>query len=120
MNIIIHHVIVKIIDFSESKVNVGRNPKARRNNFKYGIPRYMALEVIKKGFKLIKICYFKLEIFSFVILCSKILTKKDLFHSIDSLKNILKRTENGERLNLPSNYNELIRFIKDYWNLNFF
>nr|PNR36587.1 hypothetical protein PHYPA_022438 [Physcomitrium patens] len=50
-NKIIRHTIVKVIDFGMSKVEVGRNSIATKNNYIYGSPKYTALEALKNRFQ---------------------------------------------------------------------
>uniref|UniRef100_A0A7I4C3D5 Protein kinase domain-containing protein n=1 Tax=Physcomitrium patens TaxID=3218 RepID=A0A7I4C3D5_PHYPA len=108
MNKIIQHAIVKVIDFGMSKMEVGRNSKTIEHNYIYDSPKYMAPETLKNRFQTIAMCPFEAHVYSFVIICSKILSKKIHFMII----------EKGERPKLPSNCDNFIELIKEYWRLN--
>nr|PNR40722.1 hypothetical protein PHYPA_018125 [Physcomitrium patens] len=118
MNKITQHAIVKVIDFGMSKIEVGRNPKAIEKNYIYGSLNYMAPKAMRNKFQIMAICHFKADVYSFAMICSKILSKKDPFHDICDMKEILERIEKGERPNLPSNCDDLIELIQECWRLN--
>uniref|UniRef100_A0A7I4C3R7 Protein kinase domain-containing protein n=1 Tax=Physcomitrium patens TaxID=3218 RepID=A0A7I4C3R7_PHYPA len=100
MNKIIQHAIVKVIDFGMSKMEVGRNSKTIEHNYIYDSPKYMAPETLKNRFQTIAMCPFEAHVYSFVIIW------------------ILERIEKGERPKLPSNCDNFIELIKEYWRLN--
>nr|PNR31669.1 hypothetical protein PHYPA_025790 [Physcomitrium patens] len=118
MNKIVRHAIVKVIDFGMSKIEVRRNPKATENNYIYGSLRYMALKALRNKFQSIEMCHSEADVYSFAMICSKILSKEDPFYDVHGMKGILERIEKGERPNLPSNCNDLIKIIQEYWRLN--
>uniref|UniRef100_A0A7I4BJG8 Protein kinase domain-containing protein n=1 Tax=Physcomitrium patens TaxID=3218 RepID=A0A7I4BJG8_PHYPA len=98
MNKIFRHIVVKVIDFR--------------------ILRYMALEALRNKFELREMCQFEADVYSFAMICSKILSKKDPFYDVHEVKGILDRIEKGERPNLPSNCEDLIELIQECWRLN--
>lgn len=59
------YVIIKLIDFGWSKINIGRNPKAKKNDYIYGTLRYTSQEVIKSTMKSMKTCAFKVGVYFF-------------------------------------------------------
>lgn len=75
INKTIKYVNVKLINFGMSKIVVGRNPKDRKNNYLYITIGYMVLEVLKNLFESIKLYLFKIDVYSFVIVYFKILSK---------------------------------------------
>ncbi|XP_073396919.1 uncharacterized protein [Physcomitrium patens] len=117
-NKIVRHAIVKVIDFGMSKIEVGRNSIATENNYIYGTPKYMAPEALKNRFQTMAMCPFEADVYSFAMICSKILSKKDPFYDALGMKDILERIEKGERLKLPSNCDDLIELIRECWRLN--
>uniref|UniRef100_A0A7I3Z4W9 Protein kinase domain-containing protein n=2 Tax=Physcomitrium patens TaxID=3218 RepID=A0A7I3Z4W9_PHYPA len=96
MNKIVQYAIVKVIDFRIYKIEVGSNPKSIENNNIYGSTTYMALEVLKNKYERMTMCSFDADVFSFAMVCYKILLKRDRF---DNCKRdeILERIERGER-----------------------
>nr|PNR42831.1 hypothetical protein PHYPA_017662 [Physcomitrium patens] len=118
MNKIIQHAIVKVIDFGISKIEVGSNPETTKNEEPYGIVAYMAPEVLKSKFETITMCPFEADVYSFAMVCSKILSRKDPFDGVYKMEAILERIEKGERPKLPSNCNDLIELIQECWMLN--
>lgn len=118
MNKIVENAIIKASDFGISKIEVGRNSKATENNYIYGTLKYAAPKVLKNRFQTMIICPFEADVFSFAMICSKILTKKDPFYDASTIKDILQRIENGERPNLPSHCDDLNELIKECWRLN--
>nr|XP_024399865.1 TMV resistance protein N-like [Physcomitrium patens] len=101
-----------------SKIEVGRNSKATENNYIYGSPKYTAPEALKNRFQTMTMCPFEAHVYSFAMICSKILSKKDPFHDVCDIKRILERIEKDERPKLPSNCDDLIKLIKECWRLN--
>lgn len=75
INKTIKYVNVKLINFGMSKIDVGRNPKDRKNNYLYITIGYMVLEVLKNLFESIKLYLFKIDVYSFAIVYFKILSK---------------------------------------------
>nr|PNR42854.1 hypothetical protein PHYPA_017685 [Physcomitrium patens] len=118
MNKIVQHAFVKVIDFRISKIEVGSNPKTTKNKFPYGTVAYMAPEVLKSKFETITMCPFEADVYSFAMVCSKILSKKDPFDGVYGMKEILERIEKDERPNLLSNCDDLIELIQECWRLN--
>nr|XP_024392367.1 uncharacterized protein LOC112290406 [Physcomitrium patens] len=118
MNKVIQHAIVKVIDFGISKIEVGSNPETTKNEVPYGTVAYMAPEVLKSKFETTTMCPFEADVYSFAIVCSKILSKRDPFDGVYKMEAILERIEKGERPKLPSNCNELIELIQECWMLN--
>uniref|UniRef100_A0A7I4ALL1 Protein kinase domain-containing protein n=1 Tax=Physcomitrium patens TaxID=3218 RepID=A0A7I4ALL1_PHYPA len=118
MNKVIQHAIVKVIDFGISKIEVGSNPETTKNEVPYGTVAYMAPEVLKSKFETITMCPFEADVYSFAMVCSKILSKRDPFDGVYKMEAILERIEKGERPKLPSNCNELIELIQECWMLN--
>ncbi|XP_073396597.1 uncharacterized protein [Physcomitrium patens] len=118
MNKIVRHVIVKVIDFGMSKFEVGRNSVATENNYIYGSLKYTAPEALKNKFQTMAMCPFEADVYSFAMICSKILSKKDPFHDVHDPKRILERIEKGERPKLPSNCDDLMELIRECWRLN--
>uniref|UniRef100_A0A7I3ZWJ8 Protein kinase domain-containing protein n=1 Tax=Physcomitrium patens TaxID=3218 RepID=A0A7I3ZWJ8_PHYPA len=118
MNKIDRHAIVKVIDFGVSKIEVGRNPKAIENNYIYGSLGYMAPEALKNKFQTMIMCPFEADVYSFAMICSKILSKEDPFNDVHDIKRILERIEKGERPKLPSNCDDLNELIQECWRLN--
>uniref|UniRef100_A0A7I4BEF4 Protein kinase domain-containing protein n=1 Tax=Physcomitrium patens TaxID=3218 RepID=A0A7I4BEF4_PHYPA len=78
----------------------------------------MALEALRNKFELREMCQFEADVYSFAMICSKILSKKDPFYDVHEVKGILDRIEKGERPNLPSNCEDLIELIQECWRLN--
>nr|PNR42765.1 hypothetical protein PHYPA_017595 [Physcomitrium patens] len=111
MNKIIRHAVVKVIDFGMSKIEIGRNPKATENNNIYGSLRYMAPEALRNKFEMMAMCHFEADVYSFAMICCKILSKEVRFYDVHGIKEILKSIEKGERPNLLSNCDELIELI---------
>nr|PNR42071.1 hypothetical protein PHYPA_016900 [Physcomitrium patens] len=117
MNKIVRYAIVKVIDFGISKNEIGSNPKEIENNYIYGSTTYMALEILKNKYETMTMCPFDSDVFSFAIVCCKILSNRDPFDDCKRAE-ILERIERGERSELPSNCDELAEPIKECWNLN--
>nr|XP_024393016.1 light-sensor Protein kinase-like [Physcomitrium patens]PNR42078.1 hypothetical protein PHYPA_016907 [Physcomitrium patens] len=112
MNKIVRYAIVKVIDFGISKIEVGSNPEAIENNYIYGSTSYIAPEVLKKKYETMTMCPFDADVFSFAMVCCKILSKRDPFDDCKRTE-ILERIERGERPELPPNCNELTELIKE-------
>nr|PNR33438.1 hypothetical protein PHYPA_025382 [Physcomitrium patens] len=113
-----HYVVVKLIDFGCSKINVGRNPKVKENTHLYGTLRYIAPEILKSTMESTKICAFEVNVYSFAMTCYKILSGEDPFDGINTKKELLIKIEKGERPQLPSNYDGLNKLIEECWTLN--
>lgn len=111
MNKIVRHAIIKVIDFGISKIEVGSNPKAIEKKFMYGSTPYAAPEVLKNKYETMTMCPFDADVFSFAMVCCKILSKRDPFDHCRR-NEILERIERGERPKLPFNCNELVDLIK--------
>lgn len=56
-------MLVKISDFGTSKINVGRTSKAKSSKFLYGMPRYVAPEILNNEDESTKICPFEADVF---------------------------------------------------------
>lgn len=63
-------------------------------------------------------CPFEGNVFSFVMVYSKILIKRNLF-DVCRKNEILERIKRNEKQGLFENYNALTKLIKKYWNFNF-
>nr|XP_024378038.1 serine/threonine-protein kinase HT1-like [Physcomitrium patens]XP_024378039.1 serine/threonine-protein kinase HT1-like [Physcomitrium patens]XP_024378040.1 serine/threonine-protein kinase HT1-like [Physcomitrium patens]XP_024378041.1 serine/threonine-protein kinase HT1-like [Physcomitrium patens]XP_024378042.1 serine/threonine-protein kinase HT1-like [Physcomitrium patens]XP_024378043.1 serine/threonine-protein kinase HT1-like [Physcomitrium patens]XP_024378044.1 serine/threonine-protein k len=114
----LHYAIVKLIDFGCSKINVGRNQKVKENKYIYGTLRYTALEILKSTMESTKMCAFEADVYSFAMTYSKILSGEDPFDGINTIKELLKKIEKGERPKLPSNCDDLSKLIEECWTLN--
>uniref|UniRef100_A0A7I3Z6Q0 Protein kinase domain-containing protein n=1 Tax=Physcomitrium patens TaxID=3218 RepID=A0A7I3Z6Q0_PHYPA len=101
-----------------------RNPKIKENIYIYiyiyiyGTLRYTTLEILKSIMESTKMCAFKADLYSFAMICSKILSGEDPFDGIDTTKELLKKIEKGERPKLPSNCEDLSKLIEKCWTLN--
>nr|PNR63172.1 hypothetical protein PHYPA_001597 [Physcomitrium patens] len=70
------HVIVKVINFGISKIEVGSNPKASIDKKVYGTPKYIAPKALKNKSQIMTMCHFEADVYSFVMLYCKMLSKK--------------------------------------------
>uniref|UniRef100_A0A7I3Z5Y2 Protein kinase domain-containing protein n=1 Tax=Physcomitrium patens TaxID=3218 RepID=A0A7I3Z5Y2_PHYPA len=109
---------VKTSDFGTSKINVGRTPKRKSNHIIYGTLGYVAPKILQNEDKAMKTCAFEANVFSFAMTCSEILSRKKPFPRIHKREELLKRIKERERLELPSNYNELSELIEECWSFN--
>nr|PNR51308.1 hypothetical protein PHYPA_010494 [Physcomitrium patens] len=96
---IVRHAIVKVIDFRICNTI------------------YIVLEVLKNKYKRMTMCSFDTDVFSFAMMCYKILSKKDPFD--DCRKNeIFERFKKGTKQEVLLNCDELMELIEECWNLN--
>lgn len=77
----------------------------------------MTLEVLRNGFRTIKISFIEAIVFLFAMMCSKIFTRSFLFKDSNTKIKILLRIK-VDRLVLPSQSGEIIKLIQECWNLN--
>jgi serine/threonine protein kinase len=119
-----NHVIVKLADFGLSKMNVNGDTS---NHLSRGVgtKSYKAPELFQKvqmdkkkvdKRKVDKVNAHQADVYSFGIMCSKILSGHDPFTSPE---NFLARLRSGERPRLPNNCPErLVSLIQDCWLLD--
>uniref|UniRef100_A0A7I4F256 Protein kinase domain-containing protein n=1 Tax=Physcomitrium patens TaxID=3218 RepID=A0A7I4F256_PHYPA len=55
------------------------------------------------------------DVYSFAMICSKILSGEDPFDGVNTTKELLRIIEKGERLKLPSNSDDLSKLIEKCW-----
>lgn len=61
---------------------------------------------------------YEVYVFSFAIVCSKILSKRDPIDGVFLKRETLERIQKYERPKLSSNYHELKKLIEECWNWN--
>lgn len=90
MDTSVEQVIVKVIDFGISKVEVGSNPRLFNEQKLYGSNAYIAPEVFNTKFidgsEGVEVSAFQANVYSFAIVCAYILCKEDLFFGPCTLK----------------------------------
>lgn len=80
---------MKVIDFGISKIEVGSILETIK--IPYSTIAYMAPKILIIKSQIISMYYFKANIYSFIIVFCKILSKQDLLHSIYTMDKILER-----------------------------
>ena len=103
----VEHVHAKLVDFGISKIEVANSSKVSTGENIYGTCGYMAPEVLERSSK---VDAFKIDVFSFGMMCSEILLRKRNFDG-SLLRNYKNSILNGERPELPQACSEGLKSL---------